>query len=294
MQPLESNNLRIFVCVAKHLSFSLAAEELHLTQPAVSKRIAALEEQLGKTLFERFRRKVFLTEAGAILLPQAKQILNKIEETSNGIKNLGATVEGTLSIAFSHHAGLHRLPPYLKDYRQKFPHVRLDVQFVDSDAGYQKVQEADTELAVITLKPDTTKNFETTMLWKDPLVFVCSSEHELHLRDNVTLEELGSLEAILPSSETETRKIINSLFEGQNLAMRVSMDTNYLETIKMMVSIGLGWSVLPKTMTKGLEVIHVPDTYLERNLGMIHHSGRKLSRAANAFAELLNNAKKPT
>ena len=287
MQPLDSQDLRVFICVAGHLSFSKAAEELHLTQPAISKRIASLESQLGKPLFERFRRKILLTEAGELLLPQAKQILNKIEEASNQIKNLGATVEGKLSIAFSHHIGLHRLPPYLKQYRQLYPEVSLDIQFVDSDAGYQKVLEAEVELAVITLKPSEEELIESTMLWKDPLAFVCSYEHELHLNDDVTLKKLSELEAILPSTETETRKVIDNLFTSQKLKPTVNMDTNYLETIKTMVSIGLGWSVLPRTMTDGLEVVYVPDTYLERKLGVIQHRGRELSRAAKAFAELL-------
>lgn len=288
MQPLESQDLKVFISVAKHLSFSKAGEELYLTQPAISKRIASLEEQLGKPLFERFRRKVLLTEAGELLLPQAKQILNSIEEASKQIKDLGSTVEGKLSIAFSHHIGLHRLPPYLKQYRQLYPEVSLDIQFVDSDAGYQKVLEAEVELAVITLKPGEEALIESTMLWKDPLAFVCSFEHELHLCDGVTLQRLSELEAILPSPEMETRKVIDSLFASQNLEPMVSMDTNYLETIKTMVSIGLGWSVLPRTMTDGLEVIHVPDTYLERKLGVIQHRGRVLSRAAKAFALLLN------
>lgn len=288
MQPLESQDLKVFISVAKHLSFSKAGEELYLTQPAISKRIASLEEQLGKPLFERFRRKVLLTEAGELLLPQAKQILNRIEEASKQIKDLGTRVEGKLSIAFSHHIGLHRLPPYLKRYRQLYPEVSLDIQFVDSDAGYQKVLEAEVELAVITLKPGEEALIESTMLWKDPLAFVCSFEHELHLCDDVTLQRLSELEAILPSSGTETRKVIDSLFTNQNLEPTVSMDTNYLETIKTMVSIGLGWSVLPRTMTDGLELIHVPDTYLERKLGVIQHRGRVLSRAAEAFAVLLN------
>lgn len=287
MQPLESQDLKVFLSVAKHLSFSKAGEELFLTQPAISKRIASLEEQLGKPLFERFRRKIFLTEAGELLLPQAKLILSKIEEASKQIQDLGDKVEGKLSIAFSHHIGLHRLPPYLKEYHQTYPDVSLDIQFVDSDAGYQKVLEAEAELAVITLKPEEEPLIRSTILWNDPLVFVCSHEHELHLCDDVNLQQLSEMEAILPSTETETRKVIDALFSNQKLTPTVSMDTNYLETIKTMVSIGLGWSVLPRTMTAGLELVHVPDTYLERKLGVIRHEGRELSRAAQAFANIL-------
>jgi len=291
MNPIETHDLRVFLSVAKHLSFSKAAEELHLTQPAISKRIMSLEKQLGKPLFERFKRKVLLSEAGEMLLPNAKSILTKLEDTENLISGLGQVVTGKLAIAFSHHVGLHRLPPYLKRFKESYPGVTLDIQFIDSDAGYQKILDAEVELAVITLKSELLEDIQTTKLWTDPLVFVCSHNHELHLKDNVTLEDLSHIDAILTSPETETRRILDRLFREQQLSPNASMNTNYLETIKTMVSIGLGWSILPKTMTEDLEIMHVPDTYLERSLGLIQHKERTLSRAAKAFAELLCSPK---
>ena len=87
------------------------------------------------------------------------------------------------------------------------------------------------------------------------------------------------MDAIHPGENTYTGKIVNQLFERQGVALDTSMTTNYLETIKMMVSIGLGWSVLPKTMIGSLEQIHIPDVYIERQLGIIEYRGRQKSNA---------------
>lgn len=287
MAHLDSKNLLVFTAVADELSFSTAASRLNLTQSAVSKRIALLEDELGQALFERHKRSIQLTEAGRTLLPRALNIINEIRDARQEVLDMGETVEGRLSIAISHHVGLHRLPGTLKKFRSDFPLVKLDIQFVDSDNGYKKVIDGSVELSVITLKSGNYSELSVSQLWRDPLIFVCSPEHELHLQDNVTLEQLSKLDAILPSQEMHTRRIIDEIFLQQQLTPTLAMSTNYLETIKIMVSIGLGWSVLPRSMMDGLEEIHVPDTYLERTLGIVKHNGRKLSRAATEFERLL-------
>lgn len=109
-------NLSAFVAIAGHGSFSSAAEALHLTQPAVSKRIALLEAQLSARLFDRLGRQVVLTEAGLALLPRAQRILAELDDTRRVLEHLGAAVGGRLSLATSHHVGLHRLPALLRRF----------------------------------------------------------------------------------------------------------------------------------------------------------------------------------
>ncbi len=287
MAQLDTQALAAFIAVAEHSSFSVAAEHLHLTQPAVSKRVALLEQQLGQPVFDRIRRRVHLTEAGATLLPLAKKILLDLSDAAQRINDLQHRVGGDLSIAFSHHIGLHRLPPYLRHFSMKHPNAHLNIRFIDSEAAYRMVTAGDIELAVITLSPDPQPHIHTTPLWTDPLAFVCSPDHALHLRDNVSLQQLSEHYAILPSAGTYTGKLIAQLFEEQSLTIDKLLSTNYLETIKMMVSIGLGWSVLPKTMTESLEEMHVPDHYIERQLGVIQYADRRLSNAARAFRDML-------
>ncbi len=287
MSTLDTQGLAAFVAVAESGSFSEAAERLFITQPAVSKRIAQLEQQLETRLFDRIRKKIFLTEAGHALLPRARSILQSLKDAQQAVTDLDGDVSGKLAIAFSHHIGLHRLPPYLKQYSARHSDVSLDIRFEDSEQAYSTVLEGAVEIAVITLSGEEHPDIIATPLWKDPLVFVCSQDHPLHLRDNVTLQELSAMDAIHPGQNTYTGKIVSNLFEQRGIAFNSSMTTNYLETIKMMVSIGLGWSVLPKTMIDSLEQIHVPDVYLERQLGAIEYKGRQLSNAATAFKNML-------
>src|SRR5690606_18373415 len=146
-------NLSAFIAIAEAGSFSEAAERLHLTQPAVSKRIAGLEQQLGVRLFDRLGREVSLTEAGRALLPRARQVLNVLDDTRRALSNLNGDVGGRLTLATSHHIGLHRLPPLLRAFTRTHPQVALDIRFLDSEVAYEEVLHGRTELAVITLAP---------------------------------------------------------------------------------------------------------------------------------------------
>jgi len=133
-------SLKAFLAVADAASFSLAAERLFLTQPAISKRIAALESELDARLFDRIGRTVSLTEAGRALQPRARTILVDVEDSVRAITNLSGEVHGTLRFATSHHIGLHRLPPALKSFTRQYPDVRLDIQFMDSEAACLAVE----------------------------------------------------------------------------------------------------------------------------------------------------------
>ena len=114
-------SLAAFVAVAEHGGFSAAAGQLHLTQPAVSKRIAALEQSLQARLFDRLGRQVVLTEAGRALLPRARQMLAEAEAARRALQDLGQDIGGRLSLATSHHVGLHRLPALLRHFTALHP-----------------------------------------------------------------------------------------------------------------------------------------------------------------------------
>lgn len=284
-------NLNAFIAVAEACSFSLAAERLHLTQPAVSKRIAALEQQLDIRLFDRIGREVTLTEAGQALLPRAYRIRHELDDTRRALTNLSGQVSGRLSVATSHHIGLHRLPPLLRAFTHAFPQVALDIQFLDSEVAYEEVLHGRVELAVITLAPQTHAPIAATRVWDDPLDFVVAPEHPLAQLPHVTLEHVSAHPAVFPGENTFTHHIVRQLFSSRGLTPNVAMSTNYLETIKMMVSIGLAWSVLPRTMLDGQVVgLSLDGIRIDRELGYIVHTERTLSNAAKAFMALLQDA----
>ncbi len=163
-------NLNAFIAIAETGSFSGAGERLHLTQPAISKRIAGLEQQLKVRLFDRLGREVGLTEAGRALLPRAYQILNVLDDTRRALTNLSGEVTGRLTLATSHHIGLHRLPPLLREFTRRYPQVALDIQFLDSEVAYEEILHGRAELAVITLAPEPHTLVRATPVWDDPWI----------------------------------------------------------------------------------------------------------------------------
>ena len=289
---MEIDNLKAFLAVAETGSFSQAADRMHLTQPAISKRVAQLERQFDALLFDRIGRTVRLTEAGDSLAYRANLILQQVEDTERAIRNLNGEVGGQLSLATSHHAGLWRLPRVLSRYIEKHPDVSLDLHFMDSEVAHARIIHGELEIAIITLAPSLHERLIAEPIWRDELVFVCSRAHDLAIRKNVTINELAEYAAILPDMTTFTGRIVQGMFKDHDLPLEVSMSTNYLETIKMLIGVGLGWSVLPKTML-GDDVV-VLDISIEidlaRTLGVIHHVNRTLSNAGEAFIDLLREA----
>ena len=288
---MELNNLQTFVAVAETGSFSQTSEQLFLTQPAISKRIAALEEELGTNLFDRIGRTVNLTEAGQALLPRARSILLEVEDSRRAISNLSGTISGKLSIGTSHHIGLHRLPPVLRQFNNDYPEVELDIHFMDSEEACRAVEHGDLEIGIVTLPLRPSPILHTKEIWPDPLSIVVGKAHPLAKRKQITMDILSQHTAILPATGTYTREVLERAIEHSNSKLKVGLATNYLETIKMMVSVGLGWSVLPDTMiSKEIKSLIVKGIHLHRTLGIVWHDGRTLSNAAMAMVECVENA----
>lgn len=286
---MDTNQLTAFIAVAETSSFSLAAERLHLTQPAISKRIAVLEQMIGNSLFDRIGKRVMLTEAGLILLPRAKKILHEIEDARLAIHNLASSVAGRFSLASSHHIGLHRLPPVLKEYSGLYPRVSIDIAFLDSEQAYQQVSHGEIELAVVTLAPIQVDTLISRPIWDDQLYIMTSTDHALTRLDQISMTDLLDYPAILPAANTFTRQLVENIFKDHKIRLEVEMSTNYLETIKMMVSVGMAWSILPLTMLdESLRILPVADMQLVRKLGYIYHRDHTLSNAARAFIEILD------
>lgn len=289
---MDIDALQAFVAVAENHSFSHAAEHLYLTQPAVSKRIAALESELNTRLFDRIGRKVELTESGNALLPRARNILLDVEDSRRAISNLSGKITGKLSIGTSHHIGLHRLPPILRSFTKQYPEVELDLHFMDSEEACQAVEHGDLELGIVTLPLNTPDDLHAEFIWPDPLAVVVHKNHILAKRQNLTLAALAEEPAILPTHGTYTREIIEQTIQPEGLDLNIRLATNYLETIKMMVSISLGWSVLPCSMlNKELTVLSVKGLKLERRLGAVWHKNRTLSNSAQAMLSQLQNTR---
>lgn len=280
--------LSAFVAVSDSQSFSRAAEQLFITQPAVSKRISALENQLNTRLFDRIGKTVQLTEAGRALLPSAQRILAELEESRRAIGNLNRQVDGTLKLATSHHIGLHRLPPVLREFTTRYPEVDLDIRFMDSEEACSSVLKGEVELAIATLPEHDWQHLVSQTIWHDPLDIVISAQHPAAKQLNLSIDTLRNLPAILPARNTFTRVLLEQALGLNEQNLNIAMETNYLETIKMMVSIGLGWSVLPVSMLSAdISRLDIQGVEFERLLGVVSHQHRTLSNAARMMMGLL-------
>ncbi len=288
---METASLRAFVAVADSGSFSAAATRLFLSQPAIIKRIATLESELDTRLFDRIGRTVTLTEAGQTLLPRARHILLELDDSIRSLSSLSGEVHGTLRFATSHHVGLHRLPPVLKQYVRRYPQVRLDIRFMDSEQACRAVETGALELAVVTLPPTPSGALGTQRIWHDPLAVVAARDHPLCALKRPQLSDLGAHPAILPASNTYTRQIADAAFARLAIELDVALSINYLETIKMLVSVGIGWALLPQTMLdRQLRALPVKQLRLQRQLGWVAHRDRTLSNAARALRQMLSRA----
>jgi len=160
---------------------------------------------------------------------------------------------------------------------------------MDSEKACHCVLKGDVELAIATLPENDTPLLESQVIWHDPLKIVISAQHPQANSAPINVNALSKIPAILPSQNTFTRKRLENALGLTQQNLTIAMETNYLETIKMMVSIGLGWSVLPTSMlSKDITIMDIKGVKFERQLGLVSHPQRTLSNAAKMLVVELN------
>ena len=287
---MDIQNIRAFLMVAEMRSFSRAAEKLFITQPAISKRISTLEFALDCQLFDRLGKSIQLTQAGEALIPSYQRIISELDETQRIISNLRTQVSGHLKFGTSHHIGLHRLPPVLRQYTRQYPDVELDIQFMDSEQAAALILKGSIELALITLPDSIEEPLTTIPVWSDPMEWVVARDHVLAVSETATRAQLIEHGVLIQSHSTHTRNIIDTAL-NLDKDIKIIMESNYLETIKAMIQNGLGWGVLPESMIDdSLHRLKIKGVKMERHLGVLLHASRTLSSPVNALLETLKNS----
>lgn len=289
-KKMNTTNLSTFLTVMQTGSISGAAEKLFITQPAVSKRIKSLEEEFNTTLFDTVGRGIIPTAAAHELLPYAKKWLEDYESCKSNLLYSKEVATGRLIIGTSHHIGLHHLPPVLKQFIQMYPAVQVEVKFMDSETAHKAVLEGEVALAFLTLPPTFDRRLTYHALWSDPLYFVTGVLSPLAQETDVTLLKLARTPAILPSANTFTSQITLAEFGKHNLRPYATMSTNPLESIRMLVSVGLGWSVLPETLiNQDLVKIDIKEKVeLQRHLGLVINPSLTKSSSTQALLDMMN------
>lgn len=286
---MQTEAIRAFVTVCDQGSFQAAANALHLSQPTISKRLASLETRLGHELFDRVGRGVALTEAGRAYLPHARELLAVVQDGRRALDNLHVETTGPLRLALSHHVGLHRMPEVLRAYVGRHPNVTPEIVFLDSEAACRSVVNGDCELAVITLPTPPHPGLVEDCIWNDPMSVFVGQDHALANAGQVNVADLARYPAVLPPVESYTYDIVAAALAPYGLTLAPRMTSHYLETLRMLAGVGIGWTVLPTSMQHPeLTRLELPGVHIERRLGAIRHPRRSLSNAARALLTMLD------
>jgi len=288
---MELHQLRGFLTVARRGSFTRAAENLYLTQPALSLQIKALEESLGESVFERKGRTLLLTPTGRLLLERAEQILGLIEQTNEEISALKGLEQGQLSIGTNDSNCLYILPDLVQQFRRQFPNVELSLTNSHSSQVAAWVSEGMVEFGLVTL-PILDPQLETQPLFSREDVLICRPDHPLCAQSTVTPLELVAHPLLLLDKGSVSRTILDQTLAQADLTPKTVMQVGSIEVIKRYVEIGLGVSVVPRLNAEHeiqagqLHAIHL-DWLPTSMVGIVQRRKGYLSPAARMFLDML-------
>ena len=277
-------DLRAFVAVAKLGSFRAAAAELHLSQPALSRRIEKLEAALGVRLFHRTTRKVDMTTVGREFSHRANELLNNLERSLMGISDLSAHVSGEVTIACIPSAVRYFLPEVLMAYHNRFPQIM--VRIIDQGANEVLTtllrNEADFGLNYIgTQEPD----LEFAPILKEPFVVACKPGHPLALKKKVTWEELSAHDYMSVTKDSGNRFLLDLALTGNPKRPRWYCEAQHVSTLVSLVEAGMGVAAVPRLSMPPdghptLVSVPLVSPVITRTVGLIKRRGRSLSPAA--------------
>ena len=248
---LELRQLRYFVAVAEELHFGRAAARLRMTQPPLSQAIQGVEELLGAALFERDRRSVLLTHAGAALLPEARRLLAQAADLPELVRAAAAGETGRLALAFVSSADYSVLPPFLRSYRSAFPHVQIGLQEATSDVQVDDLlhQRIDVGLLIPPLPDKAVAELDYLKLLEEPLVLAVpagmTAEGPLALQDAPRLPLIIFPRPIAPA----LYDAILGCFGAAGLTPQIGQQAIQMQTIVSLVSAGMGLALVPQSLS---------------------------------------------
>ncbi len=272
-----SYHLRVFHAVATYRGYARAAREaLFISQPAVSKHVQALEEEVGAKLFSRVGKQLELTEAGAIVLQCAEQMRLLTEEMHRAVRELQGLQRGTLQVGASITAGTYLLPPLLATFAQRYPGITLSLEFANSQGIMAGMLDRQWDLGVAGSMADHPQ-LEVRPYYTDSLVLMVPPQHRLATLSTVTLADLAQEAWVLR--------------EPGPWQLRLALPSN--EAIKQAVMAGVGIGMVSRLavtleVQEGrLHIVSVRDLQVERQLSIVQRKDARLPAPAAAFLSLL-------
>lgn len=283
--------LKLFEAVSRRGSYTRAAEELHLTQPAVSIQVKRLEEQCGLPIFESVGKKIFTTIAGKALYQASLDILNRAEELRNTIEELKGVVKGPLRVSVVT-TSKYFMPHLLGTFLNKYPEVEPKMVFTNRAKVIQRLYDYEDDFVVMGQIPEDDK-LESHPFLENILVPVAHPKHPLANKKNITLEELVKEHFLVREEGSGTRLAFARLLEKNGLKVEPYMELGSSEAIKQGVMAGLGLAILSlhslrlEQDAKKLVVLDVAGFPIKRRWFTVHMKGKKLSLVARTFHDFI-------
>lgn len=243
---LNLESLQILADLVETGSFSRAAEKSFISQSAVSQRIRALEKEYGQTLLERGqgRGRVAPTAAGDTLYRGAKPLLQSAAELDAQMRQLSDEVAGTMRVATVYSVGLHALPPRLKPFLEAHPRIKVHLEYEQTDKVYDDVMSGILDVGIVAC-PAARRGLEILPFAQEPMAVICAPEHPLARQKEVTLRQLDGLAFIGFTDDIPTRKLVDAHLRAASVRVKMVTMFDNIETIKNLVEIGSGISILP-------------------------------------------------
>lgn len=288
---MEVRDLQVFISVAKHLNYTRAGEEVHLSQPSVSVRIKQLERELGVKLFEQLGKKVALTEAGQLLVSYAHRVIAAIEDAEHAIKDLQGLQRGSLRIGASTTPGMYIVPRTIARFKQLYPHVDLHLGIKDTREIEEGVIRNEFDFGFVGghLAGD---DIDVLPWITDELILIVPPKHRLARKKIVTREDLRNETFIGRESGSATRATVAGRLEEWQIQLQTVMEMENPESLKKAVQSGLGLAFVSRfaaeteLKAKTLVAVRIPKLTISRELKIVYRKDKHLSRAARAFIEI--------
>ncbi len=291
MLHLTFRQLSVFEAVARHLSYSRAAEEMHLSQPAVSMQIKQLEENVGLSLFEQLGKKIFLTEAGHELYHYSRSIAQQLTEAESVINELKGVRRGKLKISVASTAN-YFAPQLLATFIQRFPDVTVSLNVTNRETLLNQLAHNEMDMVIMGLPPDGLDLVAETFM-ENPLVIIAPVNHPLVIEKHIPLERLQHETFLVREQGSGTRISMERFFSQRGIRLNTGMEMSSNEAIKQAVQAGLGLGIVSiHTLALELEmnrlaVLDVESFPIMRHWFVVHRENKRLSVVSLAFKKFL-------
>jgi DNA-binding transcriptional LysR family regulator len=288
---IDALGIQAFIAIAEEGGFQKAANTLHITQTALTRRLQNLEAYLGVKLVERTTRSVALTKIGSDFLPHGRRLLTELQSVLLEMQQSGKAQRGDISIACVPTAGVHYLPRIIKRYSAAYPNNRIKILDHLSDGVTEAVLSREAEFGIRQSGPQHPE-LSSVPLLRDRYVVICHEDHLFAGRKRITWKQVASCPLILPSHFRTSRTLVEAALAGRNVTLQPHYEVGRSSTAVGMVAEGLAAAIVPglalnASAHRALRMVPIVDPVISWTLVLVARKNAHLSPAAQALYDML-------